>query len=87
MATVHEALTDLLDPLGECMTPEVARKVIQLRASAAANERMQLLAQKSAEGALSDEERDEYGACVSAGTFIAILQAKARSMVCRTGAA
>ena len=87
MATVHEALTDLLDPLGECMTPEVAHKVIQLRASAAANERMQLLAYKSAAGTLSDDERGEYEACVSAGTFIAILQAKARSMVCRTGAA
>jgi len=35
MATVHSALTDLLDPLGDCMTPEVARKVVQLRASAA----------------------------------------------------
>ena len=87
MATVHEALTDLLNPLGECMTPEVALKVIQLRASADANERMQLLAQKSAAGRLSDEERDEYEACVSAGTFIAILQAKDRSIVRRTGAA
>ena len=27
MATVHSALTDLLDPLGDCMTPEVASKV------------------------------------------------------------
>lgn len=87
MATVHEALTDLLDPLGECMTPEVARKVIQLRASADANERMQLLADKSAAGMLSADEREEYEACVSAGTFIAILQAKARSIIRRTGAA
>jgi hypothetical protein len=30
MATVHSSLTDLLDPLGNCMTPEVARKVVQL---------------------------------------------------------
>jgi hypothetical protein len=27
---VHSSLTDLLDPLGNCMTPEVARKVVQL---------------------------------------------------------
>jgi len=27
MATVHSALTDLLYPLGDCMTPEVASKV------------------------------------------------------------
>lgn len=44
MATVHSALTDLLDPLGDCMTPEVARQVVQLRSSADANSRMQLLA-------------------------------------------
>ena len=60
MATVHTALNELLDPLGECMTPEVARRVIQLRASAEANTRMHLLAGKSAQGTLSEEEREEY---------------------------
>ena len=87
MATVHSALTDLLDPLGDCMTPEVARKVVQLRASADANSRMQLLAGKSTAGTLTDAEREEYDACVSAGTFIAILQAKARRMLGQNGAA
>ncbi len=87
MATVHSALTDLLDPLGDCMTPEVARKVVQLRASADANSRMQLLAHKSTAGTLNDAEREEYDACVSAGTFIAILQAKARRMLGQNGAA
>jgi hypothetical protein len=87
MATVHTALTELLDPLGECMTPEVARRVIQLRASAEANTRMHLLAGKSAQGTLSEEEREEYESCVSVGTFIAILQAKARTIVGQSGAA
>ena len=87
MATVHSALTDLLDPLGDCMTPEVARKVVQLRSSADANSRMQLLAGKSTAGPLTDAEREEYDACVSAGTFIAILQAKARRMLGQNGAA
>lgn len=62
MATVHDTLADLLEPLGECMTPEVAEKVIQLRASAAANERIGLLAGKSAAGTLSHDEREEYEA-------------------------
>ena len=83
----RSTLTDLLDPLGDCMTPEVAKKVVQLRASADANSRMQLLAGKSAAGTLTDEEREEYEACVSAGTFIAILQAKARRMLGQNGAA
>ena len=87
MATAHDALTDLLDPLGNCMTPEVAQKVIHLRASDAANEQMRLLADKSAAGELSAAEREEYEACVAAGTFISILQAKARNIIRRNGAA
>jgi hypothetical protein len=39
-----------------------AEKVIQLRASAAANERIGLLAGKSAAGTLSHDEREEYEA-------------------------
>ena len=42
---------------------------------------------KSAQGTLSEEEREEYESCVSAGTFIAILQAKARTIVSQSGAA
>ena len=87
MATAHDVLADLLDPLGECMTPEVAQKVIRLRASATANERMLVLADKAAAGTLSADEREEYEACVSAGTFIAVLQAKARNIIRRNGAA
>jgi hypothetical protein len=87
MAYPHTVLTAILDPLGECMTPEVARRVIQLRASAEANIRMHLLAGKSAQGTLSEEEREEYESCVSAGTFIAILQAKARKIVGQSGKA
>jgi hypothetical protein len=40
----------------------VAEKVIQLRASAAANERIGLLAGKSAAGTLSHDDREEYEA-------------------------
>ena len=86
MATVHDALADLLEPLGDCMTPEVAEKVIKLRASAAANERIGLLVGKSAAGTLSYDEREEYEAYVSAGTFNAILQAKGREIIRRSGA-
>jgi hypothetical protein len=60
----RSTLTDLLDPLGDCMTPEVAKKVVQLRASADANSRMQLLAGKSAAGTLTDEERGVRSLCV-----------------------
>ena len=55
MASPHTVLTAIPDPLGECMMPDVARRVIHLRASAEASIRMHLLAGKSAQGTLSEE--------------------------------
>jgi hypothetical protein len=49
MVTFHDAFAE---PLGERMTPEVAEKVNQRRASVVANERIGLLAGKSAAGTL-----------------------------------
>ena len=42
---------------------------------------MEVLAKKSEEGSLSDQEREEYEAFVSAGNFVAILQSKARRLL------
>ena len=42
---------------------------------------MEVLAKKSEEGSLSDREREEYEAFVSAGNFVAILQSKARRLL------
>jgi hypothetical protein len=38
-------------------------------------------------GTLTNAEREDYDLCVSTGTFIAILQAKARRMLGQNGAA
>jgi hypothetical protein len=74
-------LDELLEPIGACLTPEVAERLAQLVAPESVQTRMQELARKSAEGALSDHEREEYEAFVSAGNFIAILQSKARRLL------
>jgi hypothetical protein len=63
------------------MTPEVAQRIVQLRAPASTQRRMEALAAKSTAGTLTTAERDEYNACVSVGNFIAILQAKARILL------
>ena len=44
-------------------------------------ERIEELADKSTEGMLTPEERDEYEALVRVGNFVAILQAKARRLL------
>ena len=76
MSTAHTVLDELIEPLGACLTAEVAD-----RAPEAAQARVEDLARKSDEGTLSDSEREEYEALVSAGPFIAILQSKARRLL------
>jgi hypothetical protein len=75
------ALERLLDPVSRCLTPEVARQLIELRADSDLQERIDMLADKCTEGELTPEEREEYETYVRAGRFIAILQAKARKLL------
>jgi hypothetical protein len=81
MSTANTVLDDLLEPVGACFTPEVAQRLINLRASSSVQKRIEDLARKSEEGQLSKVEQEEYEALVSAGNFIAILQSKARRLL------
>ena len=74
-------LDRLLEPLGRCLTVQSARKVLNLRADPVAQARIAELAEKCNEGDLSPKERAEYELYVSTGTFIATLQAKARTLL------
>lgn len=75
-------LDRLLTPLADCFTPEVAAKIADLRADDATQQRIDYLAEKANEGALTGEERDEYEVYVLTIDVIAVLQAKARNMAC-----
>ena len=73
-----EILDRLLEPVTKCLTPAVAAQIAQLRADDATQQRVDELAEKAQEGTLSQDERAEYEAYISAGEFIAVLQAMAR---------
>ena len=81
MTTNTAALHELLEPVGQCFTLDGARRLVDLRASEAVQQRMSRFAEKSAAGTLTDAERSEYESLVSAGTFIAVLQSKARKLL------
>lgn len=70
----------LLDPVAECFTPEVASRITELRAAPAAQARIDELADKSTEGALSTDERKEYEAILRMMCFIGLLQKKAKEI-------
>ena len=79
MVAGSEWLDRLLDPVGRALSPDVARRLVSLRADAEAQARMDDLAVRANDGQLTDEESLEYESLVSATNLIAILQAKART--------
>jgi len=83
MSTAAIHLDRLLEPLAGCLTPDVAAKIADLRADAATQERIDYLAERSNEGRLTDREREEYAGYLHAIDVIAVLQAKARSLLRR----
>ena len=85
MKTLDAPVLDrLLAPFSEILSPEVARKLVNYRFDAKAQARIDKLARKCNDGELSEEERREYETYVHTIDFIAILQAKARSLLKRT---
>ena len=84
MKTDDATVLNLLDPLGRILTREVARKLVNLRFDSIAQARIDKLARKCNDGALTDSERREYETYVSAIDFIAVLQAKARALLRRS---
>ncbi len=83
-ATVTPSVLDrVLDPVRDCLTPEVARRILALRADPVTQAKLDEYAEKNAEGTITPAELDEYDAIVLAGNMISVLQAKARAVVGR----
>lgn len=87
MATItdHRILDEVLDPVGQCLTPAVAARIAALRAGPQTQERLDELANRNSEGRLTPSEESEYEAYVEALDVIAILQAKARKVLKSAG--
>ena len=83
MSTVAVHLDRLLEPLAASLSPDVAAKVADLRADEAMQSRIDYLAERANEGLLTAEEREEYAGYLHAIDVIAVLQAKARSLLHR----
>ena len=81
----HRILDEVLDPVGQCLTPDVAARIAALRASPETQRRLDELAEKNSAGALTPQEESEYTAYVEALDVIAVLQAKARQALRAVG--
>ena len=74
-------LERLLDPVSRCLTPDAARRLVELRADPETQARIDLLADRCTEGQLTPEEREEYETFVRAIQIISILQSQARRLL------
>ena len=82
-----QVLDRLFDPIAQCLTPEVARALVNLRAQPDVQARIDELAEKCNEGVLTPVEHAEYRDIVEAIDFISLLQAKARARLSRAATA
>jgi len=76
-----KVLERVFDPLGQCLTPQVARRIVALRADFELQARVDELAHKSNAGLISARERAEYKAHIDAIHFMTILQSRARRLL------
>ena len=81
--SANSVVDELLDPVGNCLTLEVAQRLAGLRATPQVQEKLDAFADKSSEGTLTAEERSEYEASLRAINFISVLQLKARALISR----
>lgn len=74
-------LDQLVGPLGECLTPESARRLLALKTDRKLQARVDDLAERHSRGELTAVEHAEYGGYVYFDTFVAILKSKARQLL------
>jgi hypothetical protein len=74
-------LDQLMAPLGDCLTPESARRLLALKADPRLQARVDELAERHSRGDLTPDEQAEYRGYVYFDTFVAILKSKARQLL------
>lgn len=79
-------LDRFLDPAIDAFTPEVARRIVDLRADDELEAEIDVLRRKASEGTLNAEEEAAYKEFVEAVDIISIIQSKARRFLARHSA-
>jgi hypothetical protein len=85
--SIAAVFAKLFDAAQGRITPDGARALLDLRFTDAQQQRIVDLAAKNSDGTLTPDERSEYEALVEAGDLLALMQAKARTMLRQTTSA
>ncbi|QDT62833.1 hypothetical protein [Calycomorphotria hydatis] len=81
MSTATFMIEQLMDPVGDCLSPEVASRLVALRADPAFQQRIDDLADRSTAGTLTESERTEYEQYIRFSQFVSLLQLKAQTVL------
>lgn len=79
MPETLSTLDRLLDPVAECLTPEVAQRITEVETDPEIVRRLEELRTKANLGTLSDAERAQYEEFVEGLDLLSILKSKARA--------
>ena len=71
----------ILDPVAECLTPEVARRILAVQIDPEIQARVDDLAAKAGSGELTAGERAEYEDLIEKADLLGILKSLARQAV------
>jgi hypothetical protein len=82
-ASTHDVLGQLFDSLSDCLTPEAARRILDIHLDPRTQAHINDLAVKANEGALTVEEREHYAQFIETIDLLGIFQAKARQVLSR----
>ena len=68
----------VLAEISDCLDQQSAEALLRIRATVAMQERIEWLAEQNTAGEITAAEREEYEALVRLGSFVSILQGRAR---------
>ena len=78
VSSPHDVLDHVFDSFTDSLTPEIARKILDIHFDPQAQAQIDDLAVKANEGLLTPQERDQYEGFIEAIDLLGIFQAKAR---------
>lgn len=82
MSTTLPSIERILEPVTACLTPEVARRIVDVRLDDPfMMQRLECLREKANEGTLTEQERAEYEGFVEGNDLLMLIKDQARSML------
>jgi hypothetical protein len=73
----------ILDPIIDCLTPEVASRMLAAQVDPQVQSRVNLLAERARQGLLTKQERLEYEDLVERADFVGLLKGLARRVLAK----